>query len=94
MSPRSRHIPDGASLTSIKLTAEDKTAIHWIKLARRARGDDRDRLNDILVDSLWYLLEKVEGKTREDIRAMIPVAQQPVPVPHKVTEMPKSGRNR
>jgi hypothetical protein len=89
MSPRDRHVPEDATLTSIKLTDEDRTAIHWIKMARKRRGEDRDRLNDILVDGLWYLLERVEGKTRQDIRAMIP------PVPpiraKKVTEMPKKG---
>jgi hypothetical protein len=64
MSPKVRHIPEGATLTSIKLTDEDRTAIHWIKMARKGRGEDRSRLNDILVDGLWYLLEKVEGKTK------------------------------
>jgi hypothetical protein len=89
MSPRDRHVPEGATLTTIKLTDEDRTAIHWIKMARKGRGEDRDRLNDILVDGLWYLLETVEGKTRQDIRAMIP----PVPPVQakKVTEMPKKA---
>ncbi|MGO9940565.1 MAG: hypothetical protein ACLPH3_23115, partial [Terracidiphilus sp.] len=72
MSPRDKHIPDEATLTSIKLTEEDKTAIHLIKMARKRRGEDRDRMNDILVDGLWLLLKTVERKTIEDVRGMLP----------------------
>ena len=93
MSPRAKHTSDDATLTSIKLTDEDRTAINWIKLARKRRGDDRDRINDILVDGLWYLLEKVEGKTRDDIQAMTPPAL-PVQKLPKVTEMPKPKKLR
>jgi hypothetical protein len=89
MSPRHRHVPEDATLTSIKLTDEDRTAIHWIKMARRGRGEDRDRLNDILVDGLWHLLEKVEGKTRREIRAMIP--STPQVQAKKVAVMPKKA---
>jgi hypothetical protein len=90
MSPRPKHLPDGAKQTSIGLTDEDRTAIHWIKLAREARGEERKTLNDILVDALWMLIEK-EGKTREDIRAMIPL-RPPVQVNDKITQMPKKPR--
>jgi hypothetical protein len=89
MSPRDRHVPEGATLTSIKLTDEDRTAIHWIKMARKGRGEGRDRLNDILVDGLWYLLEKAEGKTRREIRTMMPLV--PPAQAKKVTEMPKKA---
>lgn len=62
-------------------------AIQWLKLARDGRGEDRKTINDIIVDALWFLIEK-EGKTREDIRAMLP--PRPIAQPKdKVTEMPK-----
>lgn len=94
MSPRAKHTSPDATLTSIKLTDEDRTAINWIKLARKRRGDDRDRINDILVDGLWYLLERVERKTRGDIQAMIPPPLPPREASKKVTEMPKPKRSR
>ena len=95
MSPRTKHTPNDASLTSIKLTDEDRTAINWIKLARKGRGDDRGRLNDILVDGLWHLLEEVEGKSREEIRAMMP-SPPPNAQMHteKVTQMPKPAKRQ
>ena len=93
MSPREKHIPDNAHRTSISLTPEESTAIHWIRQLRRARGDKRKTINDVLVDSLWYFLESVEGVTREQIRAMVPppvVVERPL---SKVTEMkPKIKR--
>jgi hypothetical protein len=90
MSPRPKHIPEGAKQTSIGLTNEDRTAIHWIRMAREARGDDRKTLNDILVDGLWALIE-IEGKTREEIREMIPPRQQ-IKVKGKVTQMPQKPK--
>ncbi len=62
-------------------------AIHWLKLARDGRGEDRKTINDIMVDALWLLIEK-EGKTREDIRVMLP-PRPTVQAKDKVTEMPK-----
>src|SRR5271165_6744361 len=88
MSPRQKHIPDNAQRTSVCLTAEERAAIRWINEVRRGKNDKRTTTNDILVDALWYFLEKTEGKTKEDIGAM-------VPPPHigarqtNVTEMPK-----
>lgn len=90
MSPREKHIPDDAHRTSICLTPEDRAAIRWINEVRRAKKDKRTTTNDILVDALWYFLEKAEGKTREQIRAMVPIAPGREPAKGKVTEMPKS----
>jgi hypothetical protein len=94
MSPRAKHTSPDATLTSIKLTDEDRTAINWIKMARKRRGDDRDRINDILVDGLWFLLERVERKTREDIQAMIPPPPAAREASKKVTQMPKRKNSR
>lgn len=91
MSPRPKHIPDDARPTSIRLTEEDLAAINWIQTARRQRRNDRKTLNDVIVDGIWLLLEKQEGKTREDIRKTYPTP--PVSAaPTNVTEMPKSKR--
>jgi hypothetical protein len=94
MSPRAKHVPDHAHQTTICLTDEEQAAVNWIKAARRIRGDDRRTLNDILVDSLWYLLDKVEGKTREEFRAMVPQTPAGQTLQDNITEMPKPTRKR
>jgi hypothetical protein len=90
MSPREKHIPDDAQRTSVCLTAEDRAAIRWIDEVRRRRKDNRTTTNDILVDALWYFLEKTEGKTKDHIRAMVPTVPIDERPQNKVTEMPKA----
>jgi hypothetical protein len=93
MSPREKHIADDAKKTTIGLTAEDSGAIRWISESRRLKKDKRTTGNDILVDALWYFLEKTEGKTRDQIQAMIPAIPVDEHPRSKVTEMkPKSKR--
>jgi len=94
MSPRPKHIPANAHQTSISLTDEEQFAVSWIRTVRRQRGEDRKTLNDILVDALWYLLEKKEGKTKAEIHAMIPPAQIAPIVQGNITEMPKPKPGR
>jgi len=92
MSPREKHIPDDAKKTTVALTAAESGAIHWISQSRRLRKDKRTTTNDILVDALWLFLEKTEGKTREDILAMIPVSPPERLTQSKVTQMPTSKK--
>lgn len=94
MSPKAKHVPDGARQTTVYLTVADEEAVSWIRGVRRGRGEDRTRLNDILVDSLWFYLENVEKRTREQILAAIPVAPFTESAQGKVTQMPKRGRKR
>ena len=94
MSPREKHIPDEAQRTTVCLTAEDRTAIRWINEVRRRKKDRRTTTNDILVDALWYFLEKTEGKNKDQIRAMIPDAPVEDRPQNKVTEMPKPKNKR
>jgi len=94
MSPRPKHIPENARQTSISLTEEDNAAINWIRAARRQRGDDRRTLNDILVDALWYFLEQSEGKTKDEIRAMVPRIPISQASQANITEMPKPQKTR
>ena len=94
MSPREKHIPDDAHRTSVCLTAEDRAAIRWISEVRRATKDKRTTSNDILVDALWYFLEKTEGKTKDQIRSMIPAVSADGRGQNKVTEMPKPKNKR
>ena len=89
MSPREKHIPDNAQRTSVCLTVEDRAAIYWISQARRLKKSKRTTTNDILVDALWYFLEKTEGKTKDDIGAMVPVILVEDRPQNKVTQMPK-----
>jgi hypothetical protein len=94
MSPKDRHIPASAQRTSVCLTAEERAAIHWISEVRRAKGNKRSRINDILVDALWHFLEKTEGKTKEQISVMVPVIPPDEPIQRNVTEMRKPGNKR
>jgi hypothetical protein len=89
MSPREKHIPADARSTTVALTSEDRAAIRWIGDSRLGRRDRRTTLNDILVDALWYFLEKTEGKTREQIRTMVPDLPVDEGPQANVTEMPK-----
>lgn len=95
MSPREKHIPDDAQRTTVCLTAEDRAAIRWISEVRRAKNDKRTTSNDILVDALWYFIEKAEGKTKDQIRIMVPAISLENERPKgKVTEMPRSKSKR
>lgn len=94
MSPRERHIPDDAVRTTVSLTAEDRAAINWIITVRRMAKSKRTTINDILVDSLWYFLEKTEKKTRDEIQAMVPSIPREERTKSKVTEMPKPRSKR
>jgi hypothetical protein len=94
MSPREKHIPDDAHRTSVCLTAEDRAAIRWVSEIRRAKKDKRTTSNDILVDALWYFLEMTEGKTKDQIRAMVPAVSVDDRKQSKVTEMPKPRNKR
>jgi hypothetical protein len=94
MSPREKHIPDDARRTSVCLTAEDRAALRWICEVRRGKEDKRTTNNDILLDALWYFLEKTEGKTKEQMRATVPTAFKDERPQNNVTEMPKSKGKR
>lgn len=94
MSPREKHIPDDAHRTSVCLTAEDRAAIRWISEVRRAKKDRRTTSNDILVDALWYFLEKTQGRTKDQIRATVPARPIDERPQNKVTEMPKPKNRR
>jgi len=95
MSPRAKHIPDEAQPTTVCLTAEDRAAIRWISEVRKAGKNNRTTLNDVLVDALWYYLEKVEGKTREQIKLMLPPAPPQTPTQaNKIAQMPRPKKKR
>jgi hypothetical protein len=89
MSPREKHIPDNAQRTSVCLTAEDRAAIRWISETRRALKNRRTTTNDVLVDALWFYLEKAQRKTRDEIKATIPVVVSNGSQMSNVTRMPK-----
>ena len=95
MSPKEKHVPDDAQRTSVCLTAGDRAAIRWISEVRKAAENNRTTINDILVDALWYYLDKVEGKTREQIRAMLPPTPPQAPAQSsKIAQMPRPKKKR
>jgi hypothetical protein len=69
-------------------------AIFLIGQSRRAGGSKRTTMNDIVADALWDLSEKTLGRTKEQIRALMPVVHPPERARSKVTQMPKPGRKR
>jgi hypothetical protein len=89
MSPREKHVPDDAVRTTVALTVEERTAIRWISDVRRGQRDRRTTTNDILVDALWQFLETKYGKTRDQVKAMIPVVPANRAPKAKIAEMPK-----
>jgi hypothetical protein len=92
MSPKEKHIPDDAGRTSVCFTAAERAAIRWISEVRRTQENKRRTINDIVVDALWYYLQEKEGKTREQMEAMIPPA--PPKIKAKITEIKKPKRGR
>lgn len=94
MSPREKHIPDEAQRTSVCLIAEDRAAIRWIGEIRKAKKDKRTTTNDILLDALWYFLERTEGKTKDQMRDMVPKVAIEERTRNRVTEMPKPKSKR
>ena len=94
MSPREKQIPDSAHRTSVCLTAVERAAVRWISEVRRATQNERTTTNAILVDALWYFLEKTEGKTKDQISAMVPAIPHVELVHSKVTAMPKRRNKR
>lgn len=93
MSPREKHVPDNAVRTTVALTADERAAIRWISDTRRNQRSKRITTNDILVDALWQLVESEYGQTRDQIKAMVPLAQPEIKNA-KVAEMPKSKNKR
>ena len=93
MSPREKHVPDDAQRTSICLTADDRAAIRWISEVRRGQKSKRTTTNDILVDALWYFLEKTENRTKDQMRSTIPPGPLPERQRNKVAQMPKPKKH-
>ncbi len=94
MSPREKHIPDDAQRTSVCLTAEDKMAIFLVAQSRHLSRNKRTTTNDILVDALWDFFERTEGKTREQVRSLLPVTSAGENLGSNIAQMPKPGRKR
>jgi hypothetical protein len=94
MSPREKHVPNDAVRTTVGLTAQDRAAINWISTVRRLAKSKRLTINDILVDSLWFYLEKTEGKTKGQISAMVPALPLAKPAQSNVTTMPRPRSKR
>jgi len=78
--------------TSILLNPAQKMAIHVIAENRKARKEKGTTLSAILVDALWYFLEHVEGKKREQIEALLPPVVPEDKPATKVTQMPTSTK--
>ena len=93
--PRQAHISKSAKQTTVTLEPEDHAAINWIRFVRSSRGNERTRLNDILRDALWHYVEKVEGKTKAELVAMLPPREEKEPTtPTNLTQMQKPKRRK
>jgi hypothetical protein len=70
-------------------------AIHVISENRKARKEKKTTATEIVVDAVWYLLERVEHKTREQIEALFPPPTPAEIMPEsKVALMPRPKKKR
>jgi len=79
----------GAKRTTIYLNPAEDLALSVLENSRRTRGEKRCQPSDIVADAIWIYLERTEGKTRQQVEALLPVTpgkQQPL---GKVTEITK-----
>lgn len=73
---RPRTILAGAKRTTIYLDPATDVALNLIENIRRVRLEKRYQPNHIVADAIWFYLEKVEGKTREQIMTLLPAIPQ------------------
>jgi hypothetical protein len=92
MSPPKNHTEPDAKHTTVRLTPLDHEAIHEIGKFRQANGKERIRKNDVLVDALWELLKRETGKTKDDIKALMPPVKKQSEGRAKVTEIPSTRK--
>lgn len=53
------------------LTPEEQLVLQIIRVRRKKRGEERTSQNEVVVDALITLLEKVEGVAREEIDRLV-----------------------
>jgi len=76
----------GAKRTTIYLNPAEDLALSVIENSRRRREERNCQSGDIVADAIWLYLEKVEGKTREQIEALLPPSLEKTK-PSRVTEI-------
>jgi len=70
MSRPKRLHPD-AEQVGFYLTPEEQLVLQIIRVRRKKRGEERTSQNEVIVDALIALLEKVEGVAREEINSLV-----------------------
>jgi hypothetical protein len=73
---RPRTISENAKRTTIYLDPATDVALSLIENSRRVRKEKRYQTNHVIADAIWFYLEKVEGKTREQITALLPAVAE------------------
>jgi len=94
VSPPEKHTSRDAKNTTVRLTREDREAIHEISKALEAEHNERTRQNDILIDALWHYLKFTTGKALADIQAMLPPKKVKPHEKPKVTEITSPGKKQ
>jgi hypothetical protein len=84
---------EGAKRTTIYLNPQEDFALSLIENSRRIRKDKRYQPSDIVADALWLYAEQVEGKTREQIAALLP-AMPEEKQQSNLTPFPKKGKRK
>ncbi|MGD0510702.1 MAG: hypothetical protein ABSA33_02580 [Candidatus Micrarchaeaceae archaeon] len=87
---RPRTISEGAKRTTIYLDPVTDVALNLIENSRRLRKEKRYQPNHIVADAIWFYLEKVEGKTRQQLEALLPAPQDRQET--NLKEFPKKGK--
>lgn len=81
---------EGAKRTTVYLNPAEDLALSVIENSRRVRVEKRCQPSDIVADAIWMYLERTEGKTREQIEALLPPIEKKQ-LPSNVTRMPRKN---
>jgi hypothetical protein len=79
----------GAKRTTIYLNPAEDVALNVLENIRRSRQEKRHQPSEIIADALWFYLDKVEGKTQDQVKALLSIPTNTELMPSKITEMRK-----
>ena len=88
---RPRTTSKDAKRTTIYLNPEEDFALSLIENSRRIRKEKRYQPSEIIADTLWFYLERVEGKSREQLTALLPAPPEQKSQAN-LTQFPKTVR--
>lgn len=88
---RPKTVSGDAKRTTIQLNPDVNFALSLIENSRRSRKAKRYQPSQIIEDAVWFYLEQIEGKTREQLTSLLPVPPKASPQSN-VTEFRKKDK--